>query len=516
MQEWEVASTSHIGGRDENQDRLAAFQDKSVNFIIVADGMGGHENGSLAAEIIIQTAGSFWDKRNAYDSPEGFLDAFIKKSHYAVLEAGKNTSTDPHSTVVALWLTPEFALSAHAGDSRVIQFGDKGFIKRTIDHSVAELHVLKGTITEEEMATHPDQKKVFTNIGDSEEPETEFTHWDLSEGQFFTICSDGFWEIINNDNQTVLFNDSINLQSALNLLVSKSIDQASEDHDNSTAVIIRPKIISSKSAPTSPDQTPKTNPVWLQLMALAIVTVAAALYFTLINSKNNSPINNSPPSSPQDKKQEAKSKNDNLEAISLDPIPSEIKRLTSILDEGKDSDEEPTNRLPPLDQQTNIPIDPNNNEGAIILQWLQQQNLLGDNDALTIKSKLSGNQDRRLIRYQQQHNGIEVDGSNITIIIKKQTIHRVMARLGKGIKLSNAQPMSFEDALHKVNITHNENYVLDGKKSLLIYKVATEYILVWRAEVAGSIEEEIIINASNGNLVSKAPVIISGANKTKP
>ena len=80
-----------------------------------------------------------------------------------------------------------------------MQFSGTGLARRTLDHSIAQLNVLRGVITEEELATHPDQNKLFTQIGGQDAPEAQVERWNLAEGRRFAVCSDGFWEVFSPD-----------------------------------------------------------------------------------------------------------------------------------------------------------------------------------------------------------------------------------------------------------------------------------------------------------------------------
>ena len=145
------------------------------------------------------------------------------------------TPIDPHTTLAALLIRVGEATSIHAGDSRVMQFSDRELVERTLDHSVAQLHVLRGLISEEEMADHPDQKVVFSQIGGGESPESEVKHWDLAKGRRFVLCSDGFWEIFQPWEMLELFS-SPDADSELAQRFERKLESL-EKHDNTTAVL---------------------------------------------------------------------------------------------------------------------------------------------------------------------------------------------------------------------------------------------------------------------------------------
>ena len=260
---------SHIGQRDQNQDRLTVLESphNGSRLLVIADGLGGHTGGSLAAETVVATAERCWRLRSADtaeataqatpeatsetgpetcqpstssgqsygQSPEKFLKLFVRECHDAVRHAGREQGLDPHSTIAALLLQDGQAISVHAGDSRVMQYSESSFVDRTLDHSVAQLHALRGTITDDEIAEHPDQNKLFAQVGGPTGPEAEIKRWDLSEGRRFVLCSDGFWEIFRHDEIVELFM-SDDPEAELKGRFEHKLSQL-KHHDNTTAIL---------------------------------------------------------------------------------------------------------------------------------------------------------------------------------------------------------------------------------------------------------------------------------------
>ena len=229
---------SHRGQRDENQDRLAVLgsTDDRSRLLVVADGLGGHSGASLAAQTVVATAERCWQCRLPEQGSEAFLKHLVRESHTAVRRAGREQELDPHSTLAALLLQETEAASIHAGDSRVIQFSGQAFIDRTLDHSIAQLHVLRGLIADEDMATHPDQTILFSQVGGPGSPDAEVNHWDLSKGRRFVVCSDGFWEVFPPEEMLELF-ASNDPESEMRQRFQRKLKHL-ERHDNTTAILV--------------------------------------------------------------------------------------------------------------------------------------------------------------------------------------------------------------------------------------------------------------------------------------
>ena len=228
---------THIGRRDENQDRLKVLRSPGGDefLLAVADGLGGHAGGALAAQTVIAAAERCWSARSGDADGESFLRRLVGECHAAVNEAGAAAGLEPLSTLAALLGRGAEIASVHAGDSRVMQLSDTGLVKRTFDHSLAQLNALRGLIAEEDIATHPDQKKLFSHLGGKETPDAEYERWDLAEGARFVVCSDGFWEIFPPAEILALF-AAPDPRAAIERSFAEKLESL-EEHDNTTAIL---------------------------------------------------------------------------------------------------------------------------------------------------------------------------------------------------------------------------------------------------------------------------------------
>ncbi len=122
------------------------------------------------------------------------------------------------------------------GDSRVMQYSATSFIGRTSDHSVAQLLVSSGELSEEEMAGHPEQALLLSAVGGARAPAAEVTGWDLSVGNRFLVCSDGLWTLFSHAEVLALF-DTDDPESAMTEQLESKL-QPLKFHDNCTAILI--------------------------------------------------------------------------------------------------------------------------------------------------------------------------------------------------------------------------------------------------------------------------------------
>ncbi|MCP5264901.1 MAG: serine/threonine-protein phosphatase [Burkholderiaceae bacterium] len=193
-----IYQDTKIGGRTVNQDRMGYCFTSDSLLMLVADGMGGHVRGEVAAQITLQTAASVFQQvaRPALPDPAAFLDEALRRSHREILRYQKQAGLpeSPRTTVVACVVQGGRAWWAHAGDSRLYWFRGDRCLARTQDHSKVQNLVNLGLLQPEEQETHPERNKVLNCLGSPFEPTIELGGApDLHPGDAFLLCSDGVW-----------------------------------------------------------------------------------------------------------------------------------------------------------------------------------------------------------------------------------------------------------------------------------------------------------------------------------
>ena len=193
----ETAMWTDVGGREEQQDRVAILQSDGAQLLVVADGLGGHEGGALAAQAVVEAARDHFTRTDRLQDAEGHLAAIVANAHCRI-NAIATQGHSPHSTCVLLCVADGVATWAHVGDSRLYRFENGRLAERTTDHSVVEMMRLRGRITEEEMKTHPDQNRLYEALGGSQTPKPDFGLKAVEAGDSFLLASDGIWENVSN------------------------------------------------------------------------------------------------------------------------------------------------------------------------------------------------------------------------------------------------------------------------------------------------------------------------------
>jgi serine/threonine protein phosphatase PrpC len=196
MMTWKFGAATDIGGRSEQQDRLAILHSRNGrrHLVVVADGMGGLQNGAQAAQILIDVASEhFAQYKNGY--PYDFLDHICQTAHKTINDLPVDGGSAPGTTALLLFIDMQTAYWAHIGDSRLYHFRNGSFLKHTNDHSLLQLMVDKG-LTEKDNAPAEMRNQLYMRLGGEATPEPDFNESVVEDGDLFLLCSDGFWQAV--------------------------------------------------------------------------------------------------------------------------------------------------------------------------------------------------------------------------------------------------------------------------------------------------------------------------------
>jgi serine/threonine protein phosphatase PrpC len=240
---YQIADYSLRGARSGNQDRVAyAERDNSI-LLVVADGLGGHEGGELAAELLVQrTIHSFRSiRRPVIEQPSAFLALSILQAHHAINAMGRSHKPriQPRTTCVLCLIQDGYAYWAHVGDSRLYLFRNGEVHTRTRDHSVTEKLHQEGVLTEEEMKHHPEKSRLLKCVGGPHEPSIRLgKETRLEPGDTFLLCSDGLWEAMDVD-EILTWLGSAPLEDAVVDMLLAAEARMGASSDNITAACLR-------------------------------------------------------------------------------------------------------------------------------------------------------------------------------------------------------------------------------------------------------------------------------------
>jgi serine/threonine protein phosphatase PrpC len=196
-----IFQDSRVGDRETNEDRVGYSYSRDVLLLVIADGMGGHAQGEVAAEIAVAeiTRRFQQEARNKLKRPFDFLVSAIQSAHRAIVSHAveRNLLECPRTTCVACIVQNGRAFWAHAGDSRLYVLRRGELIAATHDHSKVQQLIDAGALTQEAAAKHPDRNKIFSCLGGVVPPIIDAGHdLALEVGDTIMLSTDGFWSQI--------------------------------------------------------------------------------------------------------------------------------------------------------------------------------------------------------------------------------------------------------------------------------------------------------------------------------
>jgi len=238
-----VYQQSHIGGRKVNQDRMGYSYTRDALLLVLADGMGGHLRGEVAATIALQTMSTlFRSQATPYvRKPERFLEEALLQAHHEIQRYGRerDLADNPRTTIVACLVQHNCAVWAHCGDSRLYWIRRGQVLARTRDHSHIEHLIAKGLADPSERGTHPDRNKLYSCLGAATPPRVELSRQSsLEPGDVLLLCSDGLWGVLP-DTEIVHQLSTHTIVQAVPDMIGMATAIAGPRGDNATALAIQ-------------------------------------------------------------------------------------------------------------------------------------------------------------------------------------------------------------------------------------------------------------------------------------
>lgn len=269
--EWAISTVCKKGGRDYNQDYLAAAVDTNSACFVVCDGLGSYVGSEVASnlssgqvirsykELLIQKGNLYStnqvsnttseDSDSTVDSTapiqnlftDEFVLATIQKAHeYVATYKEQNPIIASSCTTLAcVFSENDKMVIAHIGDTRVYVVRQGKIDFQTKDHSLAQVAVDKGEINSHEIRQHKDQNKLTRVLGSDYfvAPDIKILDTPLEKGDGFMLCTDGWWEYVYEDEIEAIFKLTNNPQDALQRMERRLTKRAPQYNDNFSAII---------------------------------------------------------------------------------------------------------------------------------------------------------------------------------------------------------------------------------------------------------------------------------------
>jgi len=238
-----IFQESRKGSRKVNQDRIAYTYGRDTLMMVVADGMGGHAGGEIAAQIAVRLFVERFQQeaKPILRNPLKFLQDTMLRAHAALGSYANQFSMleTPRTTCVACIVQANHAYWAHVGDSRFYLFRQGALIGSTKDHSKVQYLVDQGLIGAHEVADHPDRNKVFSCLGGLVDPVIDLSRrTPLRNGDVMLMCTDGVWGVIPQGELATYLTSTPILKTGPQMM-REAEKRGGADGDNLSAIIVR-------------------------------------------------------------------------------------------------------------------------------------------------------------------------------------------------------------------------------------------------------------------------------------
>ena len=240
---YSVYQTSRIGSRENNEDRIGYVYGDEALLMVLADGMGGHAKGEVAAQILVQMVARLFEAKSGAlleDVPRFLLDG-IFAAHEAINEHAlrQGWPDAPRTTCVVCVVQQGAATWAHVGDSRLYHCHRDRVASRTRDHTFLQQLLEGGLLDDAQAALHPDRNKLYNCVGGFILPQIELSPTvRLQEGDVLLLCSDGLWSETG-DTEMLATLRAFPLDRAIEHMMDHAELSAGERGDNLSVVAMR-------------------------------------------------------------------------------------------------------------------------------------------------------------------------------------------------------------------------------------------------------------------------------------
>lgn len=262
-----AASNSDAGNvrrSDPNEDSTLVLQLQRVHesisvpagIFIVADGLGGHDNGQVASRMTINIIAERMTRellnaplqaeRNGEsvqpadeDDLVGLLRNTIEDANLVLCQKNQQDKTDMGSTLTGYMIVGEHAYIVNVGDSRTYMIRGGQIYQLTTDHSLVGQLVAGGLIEPDDVYTHPQRSQIFRSLGDKPNVQIDIFKQQLHPGDILLSCSDGLWEMVRNPQIESILNSAPDPQNACTQLIDAANANGGEDNVSAVVVFVR-------------------------------------------------------------------------------------------------------------------------------------------------------------------------------------------------------------------------------------------------------------------------------------
>ena len=230
-----------------------------VGVFIIADGMGGHDNGQGASRMAVNVIADKLvrelilppleaEKSGGLtasvapmeeDALIGVFKGAIEEANNVLVQTNQHDKTDMGSTMTGFMIVGDTAFIINVGDSRTYMLREDTLYQLTNDHSLVAQLLAGGLIEPDDVYTHPQRSQIFRSLGDKINVQVDDFKQQLLPGDILLSCSDGLWEMVRNPQITDILKNAHDPQMACAQLIEAANTNGGEDNVSAVVVFVR-------------------------------------------------------------------------------------------------------------------------------------------------------------------------------------------------------------------------------------------------------------------------------------
>ncbi len=239
--------------------RVHESQATPVGVFIIADGMGGHDNGQgasrmtvniiadklvrelLAPPLAAEKSGGLTASIQPMeeDTLVALFKGAVEDANNILVQTNQHDKTDMGSTITGFMIVGDHAYVINVGDSRTYMLREGTLYQLTTDHSLVGQLVAGGLIEPDDVYTHPQRSQIYRSLGDKMNVQIDDFKQQLLPGDILLSCSDGLWEMVRNPQITDILNNAHDPQTACSELLDAANANGGEDNVSAAIVFVR-------------------------------------------------------------------------------------------------------------------------------------------------------------------------------------------------------------------------------------------------------------------------------------
>lgn len=227
-----------------------------VGVFVVADGLGGHDNGQVASRMTVNIIAERM-VRELLGAPLGaekagetvkpldedalvaLLQGAVEDANTVLCQMNQRDKTDMGSTLTGFMVVGDHASVMNVGDSRTYMMRGGQIYQLTTDHSLVGQLVAGGLIQPDDVYTHPQRSQIFRSLGDKLNVQVDIFKQQIQPGDILLSCSDGLWEMVRNPQIESILKEAPNPQVACTQLIEAANANGGEDNVSAVLVFIQ-------------------------------------------------------------------------------------------------------------------------------------------------------------------------------------------------------------------------------------------------------------------------------------